>query len=169
VEAKGMKVESREGEVVTLTQEKVTSDDIEIGSSKDCTFYVLAKVAVLRLVNLTNCRVFCGPVEGSLYLEEARDSLVMAAAHQVRLHKANKVDFYLRSRSYPIIEKCSEVRFAPYSFRYDGLEAELERTRLDEENELWTDVKDFGWLKSTPSPNWAILPVEQRLEEVMKS
>mmetsp|Transcript_10876 Transcript_10876/g.27425 ORF Transcript_10876/g.27425 Transcript_10876/m.27425 type:complete len:378 (-) Transcript_10876:798-1931(-) len=168
VEVKGMKVESKENEVVVLSQANATSDDIEICSCSNTTFYVVVdKLAVLRLVNLTNCKVYCGPVDGSLYLEGARACVVMAAAHQVRIHKAVNVDFYVRSRSYPIIEKCSDVRFAPYGFSYEGLEARLQEAKLGEENDLWADVKDFGWLKSTPSPNWSILPAEQRKQETM--
>jgi hypothetical protein len=165
VATRGMKVESKRDEVVTISKENATSDDIEIGNSTNCTFYVLTKLAVLRLVNLDNCKVFCGPVDGSLYLEDAKDSVVMAAAHQVRIHKSTHVDFYLRSRSYPIIEKCSDVRFAPYSFDFEGSRERLEGAKLGEENDLWSDVKDFGWLKSTPSPNWSILPVEQRINK----
>ena len=166
VEARGMKVEAREGGVVVIAQEDATSDDIEITGCKDCVIYVLAKMAVLRLVDLTSCRVFCGPVGGSLYLEGCRNSVVMAAAHQARIHHAHRVDFYLRTRSYPIIEKCSEVRFAPYAFSFEGRDAALEREKLSEENDLWSDVKDFGWLKSTQSPNWTVLPQDQRVEEV---
>ena len=168
VATKGMKVELKENQVISITQEDATSDDIEICNATDCTFYLVTKLAVLRLVNLNNCKVFCGPVDGSLYLEGAKDSVVMAAAHQVRIHKSFQVDFYLRSRSYPIIEKCSDVHFAPYSFKYEGLDEHLVNAKLEEENDLWSDVKDFGWLKSTPSPNWSILPVEKRVTEVMK-
>lgn len=168
VETKGMKVEAKEGSVVVLSQENATSDDIEVSGAVGCTFYLTAKMAVLRLVNLKDCKVFCGPVKGSLYLEGAADSVVMAAAHQVRIHKATNVDFYLRTRSYPIIEKCADVKFAPYLFQFGGEGASkdaLLEAKLEEENDLWSDVKDFGWLKSTPSPNWTILPEESRKPE----
>ena len=165
VETKGQKIDGLSDTVVKLTEETAQSDDIEISNATNCTFYVLTKIAVLRLVNLTQCRVFCGPIEGSLYLEGAKDTVVMAASHQVRIHKASKTDFYLRTRSYPIIEKCSDVRFAPYLFEYAGLADHLEAAKLSEQNDLWTDVKDFGWLKSTPSPNWTILPQEERAAE----
>ena len=48
----------------------------------------------------------------------------------------------------------------------EGRDAALEREKLSEENDLWSDVKDFGWLKSTQSPNWTVLPQDQRVEEV---
>ena len=48
----------------------------------------------------------------------------------------------------------------------NALMAALEREKLSEENDLWSDVKDFGWLKSTQSPNWTVLPQDQRVEEV---
>ena len=33
------------------------------------------------------------------------------------------------------------------------------------ETNQWDQVDDFKWLKSEPSPNWAILPEEKRLSE----
>lgn len=29
----------------------------------------------------------------------------------------------------------------------------------------WNQVQDFKWLKADPSPNWQILPAEERLNE----
>ncbi len=37
--------------------------------------------------------------------------------------------------------------------------------QLDRQTNLWNDIRDFGWLHpDRPSPNWAVLPFEDRIE-----
>jgi hypothetical protein len=82
-----------------------------------------------------------------------------------------------RVRSRPIIEDTTRARFAPYAFAFDGGAALLTAAglSLDAQNEAsaaatdadacadaWCQVDDFAWLRATPSPNWRVLPAEER-------
>lgn len=49
-----------------------------------------------------------------------RDSTLMLAARQLRIHSTHQTDIYLRVVSNPIIEHSSGVRFAPYALSYPG-------------------------------------------------
>lgn len=93
---------------------------------------------------------------------------------QLRIHASTQCDFYVAVRSKPIIEQCSQVRFAPYSFNFpskgehwevrdflDKLTTQNMKFK-DEHQNLWSQVEDFDWLKSTQSPNWTIIPEVQR-------
>lgn len=87
----------------------------------------------------------------------------MLAARQVRVHAARGCDAYLRVGSHPIIEDSSGMRFAPYCPAYSGADDDLEAAGLAaDEAALWSQVSDFGWLRSTPSPHWAVLPAGER-------
>lgn len=49
----------------------------------------------------------------------------------------------------PIIEDCTAQSFAPHPADAEAQEA----------GEGWAvQVNDFNWLRTTPSPNWAVLP-----------
>ena len=82
----------------------------------------------------------------------------MLASHQVRVHRTINTQLYLRLHSNPIIEHCTGVSVAPYHpLDYPGAEDALQRANLGaaaEQQGLWAQVQDFGWLRSTPSPNW---------------
>jgi hypothetical protein len=41
------------------------------------------------------------------------DSIIVVASRQVRMHDCKNVEIYLHCASRPIIEDCSNVRFAP--------------------------------------------------------
>lgn len=80
----------------------------------------------------------------------------MVAAGQVRLHQSRATDAYVRVRSNPVVEACSEMRFGP--LRLGGCPSSfadlLADAGLAEENGSWACVLDFDWLRAPPSPNW---------------
>ncbi|KAJ0049544.1 hypothetical protein Pint_16710 [Pistacia integerrima] len=75
-----------------------------------------------------------------------------------------KLESLLRSR--PIIEDFNGVRFGPYSLKYEGIDEDLEAPALSKETGNWGNVDDFKWLRVFRSPNWLVLPEEERLGDV---
>jgi len=58
------------------------------------------------------------------------------------------------------------MRFAPFTWTYDGLEADYAESQLDKTRNTWAEVDDFNWLNPLKhSPNWSILPEEERATE----
>ncbi|KAJ0048309.1 hypothetical protein Pint_16665 [Pistacia integerrima] len=84
----------------------------------------------------------------------------------IRIHFAKSCDIYLRVRSRPIIEDCNGVRFGPYCSKYEGIEEYLEAAALSEETGSWGNVDDFRWLRAVQSPNWSVMPEDERLGTV---
>ena len=123
----------------------------------------MGTVRALFVHRLRKCRVYTGPVTGSVLIEGVEDCVFVMASHQIRIHNAKSCDFYLRVRSRPIIEDSCGVRFAPYCLRYDGIEEELRESRLDEETENWGNVDDFLCLRAVQWPNWCVLPENERV------
>lgn len=76
-----------------------------------------------------------------------------------------KCDFFLQVKSQPIIEHCTETRFAPYALTYPGLPAQLKAAALEgiEGLGMWRAVNDFNWHKVQQSPNWSIIPDSERV------
>lgn len=110
--------------------------------------------------------MYTGPVIGSILIDDVEDCLLVVASHQIRIHRAKRSDFYLRVRSRPIIEDSNGVRFGPYCLDYGGIEQDLKTAGLDEETQSWANVDDFLWLRAVQSPNWSVLPEEERLSSV---
>lgn len=74
------------------------------------------------------------------------------------MHDAKNVDVYLLCPSRPIIEDCTNIRFAP--LEVEGLGGTWEVV----EQNMWDQVDDFKWLKSEHSPNWEVLPKQERVD-----
>lgn len=69
--------------------------------------------ASLALRDIDQCLIVAGRVSGATHVTGVRNSVVVVAAGQVRIHECRNVDFYLWCGSHPIIEDCVGVRFAP--------------------------------------------------------
>jgi len=114
--------------------------------------------AGLTLKNISSSLIICGHVSGAAHLTNIRDSVVVVASRQYRMHESKNCDVYLLTTSRPIIEDCSAVRFAPLPDLY----------LRDEDAEVrsqWSEVDDFKWLRSEPSPNWSVMEAEQRVRK----
>ena len=90
-------------------------------------------------------------------------AIIATGCQQLRVHHTENTDFYLHVTSRAIIEDTKEVRFAPYSVKYDGIEADFDSAGLDPSINNWSSVDDFNWLAmDTKSPNWKILEENKR-------
>ncbi|CAI9109468.1 OLC1v1009290C1 [Oldenlandia corymbosa var. corymbosa] len=140
--------------------------EFSISELNGCVVKLKGCLRALFVNKLRDCKVYVGPVLGSVLIEEVEGCVFVLASHQIRIHSAKRCDFYLRVRSRPIIEDCNEVRFAPYCLKYNGIEKDLETANLSEETGYWSNVDDFKWLRAVQSPNWTVLPEKERIEMV---
>jgi len=117
-----------------------------------------APFAGISLQNISNSLIIVGQVAGAAHITNVENSVIAVASRQVRIHNCKNVDIYLQSTGRPIIEDCKNIRFAPIPDCY-ALVSETAAPNL------WDQVDDFKWLKTEHSPNWSILPTEERLNE----
>ena len=151
------------GEAHHLTAQELTSDhQLLLQRCRSCTFSVRTAIGSVRMEGLRDCFVYLGPCFTSVYLEDCCGCRVFASSHQLRVHVTHQTHLYVRINSHPIIEDCSGLYFAPYSLDYDGILNHFQMTNLSNAR-CWDNVVDFKWHRSTKSPNWDILPVEERV------
>lgn len=115
--------------------------DLAYSNLAHTTIYVGSDVALsaLTLEGLQSCEVhIAGPVLSSVMVRNCAGCVFrISSSAQARIHQCTDSSFYLQCATSPVIEKCTALRFG----RYGGT------------TERYT-VKDFNWLRATPSPNW---------------
>lgn len=72
-----------------------------------------AAFAGLALKNINQSLIVAGNVDGACHMTAVKNSVVVVTSRQVRIHECQNMDIYLHCSSRPIIENCSNVRFAP--------------------------------------------------------
>lgn len=114
--------------------------------------------ASLVITDVRNCLIVGGQVAGATHITKAIDSIIAVSAGQVRLHDCEDVKIYLYCINRPIIENCKNIQFAPLPKCYMDPSQDLSANK-------WDQVEDFNWQKTEHSPNWTILPEDERLVE----
>jgi len=141
----------------------IDGKDVTITNVSNRSIFICDWMSALRIDNVNNCKIYCGPVSGSIYIENVHNTLFNLVSQQIRIHSCIGCDFYLHVQSNPTIENCHSLRFAPYSFTYALKEDHQKRCPLITTNcNYWDQVQDFCWLLPN-SPNWSILPIDKRI------
>ncbi|GFG37457.1 hypothetical protein Cfor_07180 [Coptotermes formosanus] len=156
----------RMGETLSLAHEVICRKDVVLTNLIGCTIKLTGSPSTLHMTSLQNCRVMCGPVATSVFVDDCVDCISYLACQQLRIHNTKHCNFYLHVTSRAIIEDSTQVGFAPYSWKYDNIELHFKTAGLDVSRNNWDLVDDFNWLASDkPSPNWHILKDNEKKED----
>ena len=156
-------LKDKEGEVLNVEGAEVAGRDLNISNLRNCRVEVKGGPSTLHMTNVKGCKLLFGPVATSVFIEGCEDSLIAVSCQQLRTHSARNCSIYLHTTSRAIIEDCSDLQFAPYTWSYLGIADDYAATGLDQTINNWKEVGDFNWLATdTPSPNWSVLPEERR-------
>jgi hypothetical protein len=154
-------------QIITLDAAAASSSqDLWLDNINNCTIIIKGLPSTLHMTNLTGCSIIGGPILTSIFVDSCSRSKFVFGCQQLRAHKSNECDFYLHVRGRAIIEDCSECRFAPYNRNYSDKDNDFSLAELDLSTNNWSVVDDFNWLSTeTPSPNWSILPENERIQQ----
>jgi hypothetical protein len=134
--------------------------DVMLKDLTDCDVHLLDVVGAVRANNVVRCRIWAPAVASSLLLYNCDESVFVLVAQQLRLHDSHRLSLYLHTKSSPVIEGCTDVKFGPYPADavYPEREANWKAIGLEPttDDRTWAQVLDFHWHKTTPSPNWTL-------------
>lgn len=148
-------------EMHSLSEQKVTlgpadiKDTYRLRDLTNCEVRMNGELKTLYLENLVGCRIVCGIIDGALFGNKLENCEIVAAAHQIRIHKAKSVKFCIYVTSNMIIEDSAEVHVKPaQTANFDGELAPLfSGSKFNGATNHWRNVKDFNWIRDDHSPN----------------
>ena len=156
----------KSNETLVKKAEEATNQDVALARLTNCTVKLYGSPGAIHISNLKNCKVFSGPVSGSIFIDQCTDCVFVMPCQQMRIHSTTSTDFYIHVTSKAIIEDCQKVRFASYNWRYPAIDDHYKTSCLDKSRNNWNDVDDFNWLASdAPSPNWSSLPEQDQTKQ----
>ncbi|XP_069811037.1 tubulin-specific chaperone C [Dendropsophus ebraccatus] len=152
------------GQLLFMDPEQIRQNDVQLSQLRDCTVTLPGSPATLHIRDLSGCKVLCGPVASSVFVDNCTDCLFTFPCQQLRTHSTKDSRFYLHVTSRAIIEDCSRLHFAPFTWSYPNIQQDYELAGLDQSRNNWDQVDDFNWLAmGAKSPNWNIIPEEDRI------
>ncbi|XP_040207436.1 tubulin-specific chaperone C [Rana temporaria] len=152
------------GQVLFLGAQEIRQQDVQLSQLRDCTITLSGNPSTLHMRELSGCRVLSGPVSTSIFVDNCHDCLFTFPCQQLRTHSTRDCRFYLHVTSRAIIEDCSNLLFAPFTWSYPEILEDYRLSGLDRNRNNWDQVDDFNWLAmGEKSPNWSVIPEEERV------
>ncbi|NWR67082.1 TBCC protein, partial [Bucorvus abyssinicus] len=153
-----------EDEELELGPAELLQRDVVLSELRGCRVRLHGNANTLRVRDCRGCTVLCGPVSTSVLVDGCSDCLLVVACQQLRTHRTRDSRFYVQVTSRAVIEDCTKVSFAPYTWSYPGIERDFEASGLDRNRNNWNLVDDFNWLATDkPSPNWSLISDQERI------
>ncbi|KAK5615831.1 hypothetical protein CRENBAI_021616 [Crenichthys baileyi] len=150
-------------EYLTKKSEDIQNRDVLLTHLTNCKVRLYGSPSTLHLKHINACEILCGPVATSVFVDHCSNSILAFPCQQMRTHNTTDTQVYLHVTSRAIIEDCLRVSFAPFSWSYSTLDQDFSASGLDRDRNNWSQVDDFNWLAAgTPSPNWTVIPEEDR-------
>jgi tubulin-specific chaperone C len=146
-----------------LLKELTEDEDFMIKDSKNSKIQIERIVGAIYLKNLQDCEVSCGPVSGSIFIQNCFNCKFQLACKQVRkkfklkleqlrIHESQDCEFRVFCRNSSIIEKSKNLKFGEYSFEYPNRKEDFEKVEFFENN--WKKIQDFDQPTKIKSSNW---------------
>lgn len=148
------------------------SDDFLVTNCSNSTLFTTICGGAVFLKHLENINIFLAPVSASSFISHAKNCNFLIASKQLRIHDCENCKFFVFSRSSPIIEHSDVLEFGSFSeglelfseslpqefaeYSKNEMKSDFEKMEFDLEKNFYNEVKDFNWLKSTPSPHWKL-------------
>ncbi|MBN3320202.1 TBCC protein, partial [Atractosteus spatula] len=155
-----------DSQVFVKGADEIQQSDVLLTHLSNCKVKLLGSPSTLHVKHVRDCEILCGPVSSSIFVDHCSGCTFAFSCQQLRTHNTTDCQVYLHVTSRAIIEDCSGVRFAPFSWSYPGMEADFEVSGLDRAKNNWSQVDDFNWLAAdSPSPNWGVIPEHERKSE----
>ncbi|XP_066467864.1 tubulin-specific chaperone C [Tiliqua scincoides] len=155
-----------EGQELELGPSELLQRDVMLSALSRCRVRLRGNPNTLLVRDCRDCTVLCGPVSTSVLVERCSGCRLALACQQLRTHHTSRTSFYVQVTSRAMLEDCSAVGFAPYTWSYAGIDSDFQTSGLDRSRDNWTQVDDFNWLASNePSPNWSVIPEQERVTD----
>lgn len=144
---------------VTVVREpgSIAGQQFLIEECDGCDIYLLDNSAQVTVDLATNCRIFVGPCEGSVFLRDCAGCSVIVACQQFRTRDCRDISVLAHvSAGQPIVESSSGVRFGCYRAAYFSLREQFASAGLKVWNTRWSNVHDFTPVRG--EAHWTFLP-----------
>ncbi|XP_028311260.1 protein XRP2-like isoform X2 [Gouania willdenowi] len=150
-------------EFVTKTSEEISKHVVLLTHLTHCKVRLFGSPSTVHLKHIEDCEILCGPVASSFLIDHCTNSTLAFPCQQLRIHNTTNTQVYVHVTSRAIVENCSGVGFAPFTWSYPRLEEDFSLSGLDKDRNNWNQVDDCNWLVTgTPSPNWTVIPEGER-------
>ena len=164
-------IKDKENETIYRHYGDLNGADFKLRNNKNCEIYILDWSKGMYIDDCFDCKIFCGPIDGSIFIRGSKNCQISLIARQVRFRSCENIKVFTYCPSDPAVESSFNIYFAPFNAFFPHLKELFVKGEFksDEKNHIDTPY-DF-----TPSeelgggaPHYLQLPEEEFFIKVIK-
>ncbi|EFJ52420.1 hypothetical protein VOLCADRAFT_116082 [Volvox carteri f. nagariensis] len=146
----------RTNEILIKLPGSINGNGFVLDTLHDCEVYLLDHTSQVQIDDCINCKIFIGPIDGSVFLRDCRDCTLCVAARQLRTRDCKDLDIALYCATQPSIETSTGIVFSCWRGAYPGLTRHFGCARLDPAKNTWRQVYDFNRTEDLGAPHFQL-------------
>ena len=157
-------LQKRENETIYKHFGELVGCDFKIRNNKNCEINILDSTTGMYIDNCEDCKIVCGPIDGSIFIRGSKNCEISLIARQVRFRDCENIKIFTYCPSDPAVESSFNIYFAPFNAYFPHLKELFLKTGFDpnEQNHINTPY-DFTVDKvmGDGAPHFLSLPKEE--------
>ena len=89
--------------------------DFKLLKNKNCEIYILDWSKGMYIDDCEDCKIFCGPIDGSVFIRGSKNCEFSIIARQVRFRNCENLKVFTYCPSDPAVESSFNIYFAPFN------------------------------------------------------
>ena len=142
---------------------QLNGQPFDISDLTNCEVTLLDHTDMVQIDYVEGCNIFVAACCEAVWVRECEGCTFTIACKQLRVRDAKNCTFHLYSKTEPVIETSSDLKFGPFNGAYPEHEAHMKAASLDLDANFWWGVFDFSdernIVEGVPTgKNWSLLP-----------
>ena len=108
-------IKDKENETLYRHYGELNGADFKLRKNKNCEIYILDLSKGMYIDDCEDCKIFCGPIDGSVFIRGSKNCQFSIIARQVRIRSCENLKVFTYCPSDPAVESSFNIYFAPFN------------------------------------------------------
>ena len=133
-------IKEKENETIYRHYGDLNGADFKLRKNKNCEIYILDYSKGMYIDDCIDCKIVCGPIDGSIFIRGSKNCQISIIARQVRFRSCENLKVFTYCPSDPAVESSFNIYFAPFNAYFPHLKELFEKGgfKKDEKNHIDT-------------------------------
>ncbi|EAY20474.1 XRP2, putative [Trichomonas vaginalis G3] len=136
-------VSNKKGEEIRRNTGDIDGNQFQADNLENCQIIINDFVDSITIDQCYNCKFAISAVKGSIFMRDCQECKVTINCGQFRCRNCTDCDFFVHSRTSPVIEASSKLRIGCGTYSYEGVLDHLAKAQIDPYANCFDDVHDF--------------------------
>jgi protein XRP2 len=97
-----------------------------IQNCKNSSFFIMNPLQQCQVDDVENCFIYIGPTQGSVFLRNCKNCVVVVACHQFRTRDCSNLKLGLYCLYQPTFETSTDIEICPFEYEYPELKNQFD-------------------------------------------